>query len=236
MLHGNRVERQVAVETHELEAPRHIGHTADDLRIEQITEAHRRTADRHRDHDAVERPDVRQFVPARKEPQPDQKPHGRTVARHTAISDFGDDRQRMRKIVLRLVKKAVTQPRTDDRSQRAVNENRLRNRRRKPLALAEIIEELGADENRQRPHQPIVTDIQPADGEKHRVEIPYDVQRIEYHFIEIGLLDFVRVRLLEREGEGAAHAHFAAQRDMLAVRFDDMFDDRQPQPRAAVFA
>ena len=101
---------------------------------------------------------------------------------------------------------------------------------------SETDEELGADENRQRPHQPIVTDIQPADGEKHRVEIPYDVQRIEYHFIEIGLLDFVRVRLLEREGEGAAHAHFAAQRDMLAVRFDDMFDDRQPQPRAAVFA
>ena len=43
-----------------------------------------------------------------------------------------------------------------------------------PLALAEVIEKLGADQDCQRPHQSVIADVERPDGEEHRIEIPND--------------------------------------------------------------
>ena len=158
----------------EFEAPRQGRGHAEDLRIEQVAQPDDGTADAHRDHDAVERPDIGQLVLAREQPEADQEADGSAVAGHAAVPETRDDRPRLAEVFHRVVEEAVPQPRPDDRRQRTIYKNRLGDLRRKPLTLAEVIEKLGADQDCQRPHQSVIADVERPDGEEHRVEIPND--------------------------------------------------------------
>ena len=169
--------------TDELEAPRQGGRRTENLRIEKVAHPHDRPADAHGDHDAVERPDVRQPVLARKEPQPDEQADGRAVACHAAVAEPRDDGPRFRKVLHRIVEEAVAEPRAEDRRQRAVNENRTGNLLRKPFALAEVVEKPGSDQNGQRPHQSVVTNVERSETDENRIEIPDNAQRL-YHLFK----------------------------------------------------
>ena len=76
------------------------------------------------------------------------------MAGHAAVPETRDDRPRLAEVFHRVVEEAVPQPRPDDRRQRTIYKNRLGDLRRKPLALAEVIEKLGADQDCQRPINP----------------------------------------------------------------------------------
>ena len=178
-MHGVRRELgDPFVRTHELEAPGQRGRLSEDLRIEEVAQPHDGPADAHRDHNAVQRPDIGQFVPAREEPQSDQQTDGGAVAGHAAVAEARDDGPRLRKILHRIVEEAVPQPCAEDRGERTVDEYRLRDFLRKPFAPDEIIEEFGPDQDGQRPHQAIVPNVQRSDGKEHRIEIPDDGQRL----------------------------------------------------------
>ena len=164
--------------TDELEAPRERRGRTVNLRVEEVAQANDGAADADGDHDPVERPDIGQPVAARKEPQTDEQTHRSAVAGHTALAEARDDGPRLAQIAHRFVEQAMAQSCADDGGERSVDENRLRNRRGKPLAFAEVIEEFGADQNRQRPHQSVVTDVEASEPEQHRIEIPYDSEKM----------------------------------------------------------
>ena len=158
----------------ELETPRQSRRHAENLRIEKVAQTHDGAADTHRDHNAVQRPDVRQLVLAREEPEPDQQADGGAVAGHAAVAEARDDGPRPAQVLHRVVEQTVPQTCAEDRRQRTVYEYRLGDFRRKSLAFAEIIEEFGANQDCQRPHQAVITDVERPDGKKHRIEIPDD--------------------------------------------------------------
>ena len=101
------------------------------------------------------------------------------MAGHAAVAEARDDGPRLRKVLHRVVKEAVAQPGAEDRGERSVDEYRLRDLLRESFALDEVIEELGADQDGQSPHQAIIPDVQRPDGKEHRIEIPDNGKRLE---------------------------------------------------------
>lgn len=99
-------------------------------------------------------------------------------AGHSAVAESRDDGPRLRKVFHRVVEQTVAEPRAEDRGECSVNENRLRDLCGKSFAIDEVIEEFRADQNGQRPHQPIITDVERPDAEQHRIEIPDNGKRL----------------------------------------------------------
>ena len=172
MLHGDGVDRNIRIKPDELEPPGNIGHRPHDLRIEQITQTDDGAADSDRYHNPIERPDIRKFILARKKPKTDQQADGSAVTGHAAVAEIRNDSPGMGKKIPRFIKKTVSQTGTEDRGQCAIDENRLRNLLGQPFAFTDLVEEKHAAENRQHPHQSVITDIERSDRKKDGIEIP----------------------------------------------------------------
>ena len=189
-MHGGRgVFDQPLVRTEELEAPRQRGGAPEDFGVEEVAHADDRAADPHGDHDAVERPDVGQFVLAGEQPEADQQADGGAVAGHAAVTESGDDGPGLREILHGIVEKAVAEACAEDRGDGSVDEDRLGDLRGEPFAFAEVVEEPRADEDGQRPHQSVITDFERSDAEQHGIEIPDDRKRLyergcQYHLFK----------------------------------------------------
>lgn len=91
---------------------------------------------------------------------------------HAAVAEIRNDSPGMGKKIPRFIKKTVSQTGTEDRGQRAIDENRLRNLLGQPFAFTDLVEEKHAAENRQHPHQSVITDIERSDRKKDGIEIP----------------------------------------------------------------
>lgn len=166
--------------TDELEAPGKRRGRTEDLGVEEVAHAHDGPAHTDGDHDAVERPDIGQAVLAREEPQADQQADCGAVAGHAAVAEARDDGPRPGEVLHRIVEEAVPEAGSEDRGQRTVDEDRAGDLLRQSFAFAEVVEEPGADQDGQGPHQPVITDIESADAEEHRIEVPDYAQRL-YH-------------------------------------------------------
>ena len=116
----------------------------------------------------------------------------RPMAAPWLVAEAGDDGPRTAQILHRVVEEAVAQACADDGGQRAVDENRLRDLRGEPLAFAEVGEQLGADQNCQRPHQSVIPDIEIANPEEDGIEIPNDTQHDRKRGFRVATLVFLR--------------------------------------------
>ena len=173
-MHGGRsILGEPLVRADKLEAPRQRGGAPEDFGVEEVAHADDRAADPHGDHDAVERPDVGQFVLAGEQPEADQQADGGAVAGHAAVTESGDDGPGLREILHGIVEEAVAETRSEDRGDGSVDEDRLGDLRGEPFAFAEVVEEPRADEDGQRPHQSVITDFERSDAEQHGIEIPH---------------------------------------------------------------
>lgn len=94
------------------------------------------------------------------------------MAGHATLTELRNDGPGMGKKISRFIKKTVSQTGPEDRGQRAIDENRLRNLLGQSFAFADLIEKEHAAENRQHPHQTVITDIERSDRKKDGIEIP----------------------------------------------------------------
>ena len=99
-----------------------------------------------------------------------------TVRSHTAIAKAYQNLPRVAQVEGGVIEQAVAQTRADNRTERTVEKDRLRDTLGKPLALDEVIEKTGGNQNGQRPGEAIVADLPPQarDSEKYGIEIPND--------------------------------------------------------------
>lgn len=153
---------------------------------------------------------------------------------HAAVAEIRNDSPGMGKKIPRFIKKTVSQTGTEDRGQRAIDENRLRNLLGQPFAFTDLVEEKHAAENRQHPHQSVITDIERSDRKKTGLKSQTTVIGRIIRYAK--LVRMSCLSLFERKREGRSHSQLAADVDSLAVSFDNMLDDRQSEPRTALLA
>ena len=111
--------------------------------VHQVSQPDGHPADRHGDTDAVERPDIRHFILARKEPQSQQQTESGAVAGQPPLPDV-EDFDRVREVVARVIEKAMSEPRADDRRNYAEPEDRVECLFAQPFALHDVVENVSA--------------------------------------------------------------------------------------------
>lgn len=131
------LQRLVGVED---EAPRLVGGSADDLRVHEVSYSNTERSERRRDADVVHEHPELHFLTAHIEKEPDEESGGSTVACQSCVADDApvprarieadgqehlDDMLRGTEIITWLIEETMSQPRTQDHSDEAIEKERV---------------------------------------------------------------------------------------------------------------